>query len=904
MAKPSPRLKHLYDAALRLCCGWIGGVRSNFFPPKCNSEAHQIPLYWTGQLLQLLFIRLRTFCEQVKDGVSNQISVSVQVLREDAAIVSLYGLKPALQTLRSKTITLYGLTSGAGRYWSLYCIQKCKATGGTLSSALETMAGILDEDASVIFEYGLRPLLLDANVFGKKVYSQVSSAINFVIATSRHLILLGAENVYSTYRSLSWTVSRTLIAFYEGALIAIGLGPRCRLQILSRHAATTSSWATNSRSWTAFLLVVSIVTMTHQGTGSRHPILKASERPSGAFASLQAVEVIETVLPVAEPAELVFAKTRDQEIRPEKLVSPKVSALLQGAGFLRETNNITTGIVARETNTSLQHDAGSFANPTAAHEYTAPSRSALHEQVIREIEHRMVAAENHTERVLLSELAGHYRAIDARLHWVDASGLTAAGKALHRELETADDYGLDPGLFSLASLQTMEADWRPAAVEADLSYSAIIYARHARGWRIDPSQLSRWLDQRPAPFHVSEIFWAIEAHGGPVHGLRRFHPRHVQFERLRQAYLAEKQDIETDRSTPNGNVQRPSRQRAAHAAAKMARLEKLRLNMERWRWMPEELGYFHIWNNLPEFETRVVKNDQIIHQERVIIGREDTQTPVFSDEMSYIEFNPEWGVPESIKIRQLLPRLRGGDAGVLARRNMRIKFGDEIKKASDIQWSKIDIRSIAIVQGPGPGNPLGRIKFMFPNHHSVYMHDTIDKHLFKSRARAFSYGCIRVHNPQRLAEVLLHHVENLVPADVKERLNRKEMNRLYLSHRIKVHNTYFTQWADQDGTLHEYKDIYGHDRRIAEALAGKPLEIIAQRDPAIALMRENDRLRSQVATLAKPKTASRKSKTKPSEKAPNLLALAQPTPAARGPSKKARLSSAETSPMLFSFQLR
>jgi murein L,D-transpeptidase YcbB/YkuD len=568
-------------------------------------------------------------------------------------------------------------------------------------------------------------------------------------------------------------------------------------------------------------------------------------------------------------------------------------------------------IIAQEALSTSEHgQPGQAISLSRPAESVAPRRSHLHEAVIREVENRMAAAKADVDRKLLSELAGHYRAIGARLHWVDETGLTADGSALRRELETADDYGLDPDLFVLAALQAPEPQRNLAALEADLSYSAILYARHARGWRIDPSQLSRWLDQRPTSFYVSEVFRAIELHGSPVDGLRRFHPRHDQFERLRQAYLAERQDISSAglKLTPDNPQSR--RKTQGNSAAKKARLDTLRVNMERWRWMPEDLGNFHIWNNLPEFETRVVKNNEIIHQERLIIGKETTQTPVFSDEMSYIEFNPEWGVPESIKIRQLLPRLRGGDIGVLARRNMRIKFGNEIKNPSKFRWSKIDIRSIPIVQGPGPGNPLGRIKFMFPNHHSVYMHDTIDQHLFKSNQRTFSYGCMRVRNPQRLAEVVLADVENLSSADVQDRLNRKEMNRLYLSRRIKVHNTYFTQWVDSDGTLQEYKDVYGHDRRIAEALAGKPVGIIAQRDPALALQRENERLRSQqVASLARSKTATRPSKDVASAQVPkpafSLFAQSKQSHAAKGSTKKSRVSSVDAAPAtLVYFQIR
>ncbi len=160
-----------------------------------------------------------------------------------------------------------------------------------------------------------------------------------------------------------------------------------------------------------------------------------------------------------------------------------------------------------------------------------------------------------------------------------------------------------------------------------------------------------------------------------------------------------------------------------------------------------------------------------------------------------------------------------------------------------MKWSNVDIRNVPIIQGPGPGNPLGRLKFMFPNHHDVYMHDTPDKHLFESSERIFSHGCIRVRNPERLAEVLLGETKGWSAADVGRQLNVKTTARFDLEQPIPVHNTYFTIWVDPDGTVAQFADVYGHDKRYSEALAGKSIEMIAARDPALALKKKNDELR-------------------------------------------------------------
>lgn len=269
-------------------------------------------------------------------------------------------------------------------------------------------------------------------------------------------------------------------------------------------------------------------------------------------------------------------------------------------------------------------------------------------------------------------------------------------------------------------------------------------------------------------------------------------------------------------------------------------LDDIVANMEKWRWLPRNLGKMYVWNNLPSFQTQFVKNGKVIHQERIIVGKTDTQTPVFSDTMTHVVFKPQWGIPNSIKIKSLLPHLAGGDLDVLRRRGMQIQYEDKVVSPSHYNWSRTDIRSIPIVMGAGPSNPLGRVKFIFPNHHAVYMHDTPQKYLFKDNTRTFSHGCIRVRNPVRLAEVILGETSDWSKDMVADHLQRraKENNRIDLVHKVPVHNVYFTVSADENGNLETLPDMYGHDRRIKQALAGKSLKLIAQSDPARRQKRE------------------------------------------------------------------
>ncbi len=293
-------------------------------------------------------------------------------------------------------------------------------------------------------------------------------------------------------------------------------------------------------------------------------------------------------------------------------------------------------------------------------------------------------------------------------------------------------------------------------------------------------------------------------------------------------------------------------------------LRKLVIKMDRWRRMPDDLGRLHIRNNLPAYETQVFKGDSVIHKERIIIGKPNTQTPVFSDRMDYVVFKPNWGVPASIKIRQLLPRLRGGDYSVLSRRGMRI-IGQSGRTISPrrFKWSRVNIADVPIFQAPGRSNPLGQVKFIFPNRHSVYMHDTPKKSLFKSRARSFSHGCIRVRNPKRLAEVIFSETKGWDKKQVHAHWSRKAKanKRVDLEQKIRVHNTYFTLVVTDDGKIESYKDVYGHDRRIGRAMDGVSAKKIAYSDPARLQKNQLKKLAKSGYTIKRNSKRSRRARS-------------------------------------------
>ena len=268
--------------------------------------------------------------------------------------------------------------------------------------------------------------------------------------------------------------------------------------------------------------------------------------------------------------------------------------------------------------------------------------------------------------------------------------------------------------------------------------------------------------------------------------------------------------------------------RPPHAAGSPAQIRAVLLNMERWRWLPHDLGEFYVTVNIPEFMLRVVKDDGPVHTSRVVVGRTRTPTPVLSDEIQTVVFGPYWNVPTSIKVDEIRPYLRqeaswffgggGWNTSVLQRHGLGVRYGGREIDPDSVDWNRVDIRNLELYQPPGPGNVLGKVKFVFPNKHDVYMHDTPQKYLFAHPVRAESHGCMRVQNPDQLAAILMKHDQGWSQARTYSSLDTGYDFQVPLRGRIPVHITYFTVKVNSDGSLSTYGDIYGHDLRMAAAL--------------------------------------------------------------------------------------
>ncbi len=281
------------------------------------------------------------------------------------------------------------------------------------------------------------------------------------------------------------------------------------------------------------------------------------------------------------------------------------------------------------------------------------------------------------------------------------------------------------------------------------------------------------------------------------------------------------------------------RQRASGSSNPGSDTQRLIVNMERWRWMPDDMGELHVLNNVPEFVTRTYKNGAVIFKEKIIVGQPSWPTPTFSAQMRTIEFNPSWGVPPGIKAKELEPRIRkagsgggffdqlfgGGNTGgaaVIRAQGLTPYINGRPVNPDSVDWSKANLNNYSFIQPPGPKNPLGFVKFMFPNSHNVYMHDTIQRDLFNQSHRPYSHGCIRVQNPGRFAEVLLNEDKGWSPDRVKSARNSSAV--VVLDRTIAVHTAYLTTWIGDDGKAATFGDVYGLDSRVSKALGGKPIQ--------------------------------------------------------------------------------
>ncbi|MEX0591343.1 MAG: L,D-transpeptidase family protein [Xanthobacteraceae bacterium] len=290
-------------------------------------------------------------------------------------------------------------------------------------------------------------------------------------------------------------------------------------------------------------------------------------------------------------------------------------------------------------------------------------------------------------------------------------------------------------------------------------------------------------------------------------------------------------DFQKTRDLNADGIAGPATIRALNGVRRIDKTDAILATMERWRWMPHDLGRSHSILNIPDFTMKVVKNGAVAWQTRVVVGKQSTQTPLLSDTMKFITVNPTWNVPPSIIANEYLPALQQ-DPTVLERMGLRLEENRD--------------GTVRIYQPPGDSNALGRLRFNFPNKFLVYQHDTPDKNLFAKDVRAYSHGCMRVQDPVKYAEVLLSITlpkENYSQERIRQMYGPGEIN-INFPQPLPVHITYQTAFVDSSGTLQVRDDIYGHDARLLANLKGSDRRVadVPIARPKVAISREELRM--------------------------------------------------------------
>jgi L,D-transpeptidase YcbB len=450
------------------------------------------------------------------------------------------------------------------------------------------------------------------------------------------------------------------------------------------------------------------------------------------------------------------------------------------------------------------------------------------------------------------DIADYYAARDYTPLWVEDGKPVAAIIPIKARLALAGDDGLN--LAGIPQADFLGDIDHLAAAEIAFSEEIVAYGRQASGVRIDPQDINPLIGTKPDVAAPGLILGAVAA-AGPNGGniLQGFNPQQKPYLALRAKLVAlRRQSNEvSERVIPPGpalklgmsdprvplirahfgldvtqsdddliydtqvaaavadfqrsNGLRPSgvftprTRESLSGEAKPDVANEIIANMEVWRWMPRDLGQNRIDVNIPDYEVRVIHDGKVVLENRVVVGKPTTPTPVFSNMMKFVIVNPYWNVPPSILRKEMLPHL-AADPEYFQRMGFETFYFH----------GRLMVR-----QPPGEKNALGRIKFMFPNQYSVYLHDTPQRRLFAATKRAFSHGCVRVDQPFDFAQTVLG------PKWPEERIKRligSKEHYVFLPTPLPIHLEYFTAYVNDDDRLVLRSDVYGYEHKIEKAL--------------------------------------------------------------------------------------
>jgi len=501
------------------------------------------------------------------------------------------------------------------------------------------------------------------------------------------------------------------------------------------------------------------------------------------------------------------------------------------------------------------------ATPAAAPAYqtaAGPALSTLDQQVADKLREYLTGKTDRIiERRSKQAVDAFYAARSYAPLWLDDGNPAERAKAVAKFLANVGVDGLDPADYPLPEIKAGADAGALAEAELKCTETVLTYARHAQNGRVHFSRVSSDISYNLAAPEPAEVLGKLVDAKDIVAVLDQFNPPHAGYKALkaklaearaakngggpahiaagpvlklvpktpmqdaRVPLLRERLDIAGDTSdtTYDKAVAEAVKkfQESHHLAAsgqltaatvdaingpkRDREVEIILANMERWRWLPRDLGKAYVMVNIPDFTLRVMKDGVQVWKTKIVSGAPGNRaTPLLTETMKYITVNPTWNVPPSIINNEYLPAL-AQDSTVLDRMGLKIEHNRD--------------GTVRIYQPPGERNALGRIRFNFPNKFLVYQHDTPDKYLFAREVRDYSHGCMRVENPDRYAEVLLgvsQPQEGYTAERIRRMYGTGEVD-IHLKNPIPVHITYQTAYVNDDGKLVIRDDIYGRDQR-------------------------------------------------------------------------------------------
>jgi murein L,D-transpeptidase YcbB/YkuD len=463
--------------------------------------------------------------------------------------------------------------------------------------------------------------------------------------------------------------------------------------------------------------------------------------------------------------------------------------------------------------------------------------------------------------------------------WLSESGngkvaFSPSAEKIISLFRNAEAEGLRPSDYLTPQIENLPSSGDPialATLETSFTAAVMKYAHHIHNGRILPQSVTANFDIKAKPIDEAALLERLVKSNDPAAVLNELQPRHPEFLALRKA-LASFEDNIAERPTPimEGPVLRPGNNDARVPAIRArlevgaststvydeltvsavksfqemqglevdgiigpatiaafnggaaTRREDIIANMERWRWMPSDLGDFNVFVNIPEFRLAIQRNGQEEYTTRVVVGTTKNQTPIFSDNIRHVVVNPYWNVPTSIIKGEIAPAVLRNPA-YTDNQNMDLLYNGQVVSPWQVDWAQVSTNNFPfrVRQRPGPGNSLGQIKFLFPNKHDVYLHDTPSKGLFSRSYRAFSHGCVRVQDPMAFADALMANEPNISRASLEGMYGPNE-RWVNPQTQIPVHLVYFTLRVGEDGTIRSYGDVYGHNEALIDAMGLAP----------------------------------------------------------------------------------